>query len=280
MELRMNSFDREIAQNSIIDYVSRSQPGRARQVAEDVKKIVASSEKEEILSLGKYLISFAYDVIEQARKRAISEALEAARAGYSNPDIFRSRLLDYLEEGAGDQQISELLDLSEISLLPWIELGGNVHNAPEAGELRGRAIRYLESFPEHPGLLLIRAMAELSCSDPDVELCREDLETMLVSGISRYGLPEKEIVDIANALRKLARAQLNSVIEPFIVALYSSMDKLPEQSPTIWREIDQTVNEFPIESASFSIAQSLNRIPAALKDNYQIDDEARSALNF
>ena len=280
MELRMNSFDRETAQNSIIDYVSRSQPGRARQVAEDVKKIVASSEKEEILSLGKYLISFAYDVIEQARKRAISEALEAARAGYSNPDIFRSRLLDYLEEGAGDQQISELLDLSEISLSPWIELGGNVHNAPEAGELRGRAIRYLESFPEHPGLLLIRAMAELSCSDPDVELCREDLETMLVSGISRYGLPEKEIVDIANALRKLARTQLNSVIEPFIVALYSSMDKLPEQSPTIWREIDQTVKEFPIESASFSIAQSLNRIPAALKDNYQIDEEARRALNF
>jgi ATP-dependent DNA helicase RecQ len=280
MELRLDRFDRETAQNSIIDYVSRSQPGRAQQVSEDVKRISAVSEKEEILELGKYLITFAYEIIEQARKRAISEALEAARAGYTSSESFRSRLLAYLEEGAGDAQIEELLDLSEISLSPWLAIGMNVHNAPEAGELRGRAIRYLESFPEHPGLLLIRAMAELSCSNADLELCRDDLETLIVSGAKRYGLSEAEISLVAKNLRKVAKSHLNLLIEPLLVALNASMEKLPEQSPAIWREIEQTLKEFPIESANFSIAKSLSLLPETLKKTYQLDDRARSALNL
>ncbi len=280
LELKLDTYDRQTAQNAIISYVSRSQPGRAEQVAEEVAKISSNTVKDEILQLGRYLIQFAYDVIEQARKRAISEALEAAREGAIHPEKFRSRLLEYLEEGSGDQRLEELLDASDINLFPWIEVGQNVHNAPEAGELRGRAIRFLESFPEHPGLLLIRSLAEASCSNTDLELCREDLETMLVSGFSRYKLRDSEIGVVAKAIRSTAKTGSKSLIEPFLVALDRSARKLHEQSPAMWYEIEQTINEFPAESANFKIAKALHRLPKALKGTYQIDDSARRALNL
>ena len=103
---------------------------------------------------------------------------------------------------------------------------------------------------------------------------------MLVSGAKRYALSEAEISLVAKNLRRVAKSHLNLLIEPFLVALDASMGKLPEQSPAIWREIEHTLTEFPIESANFSIAKSLSHLPERLKNTYQLDDRARSALNL
>jgi ATP-dependent DNA helicase RecQ len=280
IELKLNAFDRSAARESIIDYVSRSQPGRTMQVANDVTQITGATEKEEIVRLGQYLITFSYEVIEQARKRAISEALEAARAGHQDPLIFRERLNAYLEEGVGDQQITDLLETTRVDMESWVQVGINVHNASEANELRGRSIRYLESYPEHPGLLLLRAMAELSCNSSDSNLCREDLETLFVAGARSYGLDSRQIVSLCASLRKIAKSRHMKVLEPLLVALDQSVKKLPELSPTLTREIELTTAEFPEESLHFLITKKLSELPKLTKATFELNSNSRKILNL
>ena len=219
MELTLDYYNRDRARKSIIDYVTRSQPGRADQVAKDINAIVATTDREEIISLLRYVIQFSYDVIVRSRKRAISEALEAARVGSVSPDAFRDRLLDYLEEGAGSRQVEELLNKSEIDLSDWLDISDSIHNAAEAGELRGISIRYLESYPDHPGLLLLRSLAEISTSDADLILCRQDLEGMFVAGIRQYGRDDGYIDSCCTLLLDWAEKSSTDVIEPLLVAL-------------------------------------------------------------
>jgi ATP-dependent DNA helicase RecQ len=280
MNLTLEYFNRDVSHAAIIDYVARSQPGRAQQVADDVRKITGTSEKSEILALGTYLTKFAYEVIVQARKRAISEALEAARAGHATPEEFRTRLLAYLEEGAGDQHIEELLSSSSVLLQAWFDLGTNVHNAPEAGELRGRAIRFLESFPEHPGLLLIRAMSELGCTDPDQTLCRQDLEAMFTSGVTRYGLVESDFKEVLDALRHYARMQSGALIEPLLMSLDSSASHLPALATYLSQEIDRTVEAFPTEARNFAVAKSLHRIQNSFSEILDLNAQSKHALKL
>ena len=280
MTLNLEAFDRDVAHSAVTNYVARSQPGRAQQASDDVKKISGASEKNEILALGTYLTKFAYEVIAQARKRAIGEALEAARAGDKSPDAFRARLLAYLEEGAGDHQIEELLDSPETSLSAWFELGTNVHNAPEAGELRGRAIRYLESFPEHPGLLLIRAMSEMGCSSPDQMLSRQDLEAMFIAGVERYGLGESDFKGVLNSLRHYARSRYVGIIEPLLMSLDSSQKRLPMLGRYLSQEVDKTIEDFPVEAGNFVVAKSLGRIEQSFNNILDLNPQTKLALKL
>ena len=102
----------------------------------------------------------------------------------------RTRLLDYLQEGLGAEQISRLLDEQKVSLMDWFNLIGKCQTAMDAGELRGLCIRALESQPNHPGLLLTRAVSETMCYDHDDSVSSQQISTALVVGIKKFNLTE------------------------------------------------------------------------------------------
>ena len=141
-------------------------------------------------------------------------------------------------------------------------------------------IRFLESFPEHPGLLLIRAMSELGCTDPDQTLCRQDLEAMFTSGSTRYGLAESDFKKVLDALRHYARMQCGALIEPLLMSLDSSTSQLPAIATYLSQEIDITVKAFPVEARNFAVAKNLHRVQNSFSGILDLNAQSKQALKL
>ena len=70
--------------------------------------------------LCKTLIGFTYDIIERARRTALREVVLMARNS-ENDLAIRTRILDYLTEGVGAEQIQLLLQEEHVNLEDWKE---------------------------------------------------------------------------------------------------------------------------------------------------------------
>ena len=185
-------FDLEAAKGALLRYVETTQPARVPVFEQRLDEVGPGSPVQCALALANLLIGFTYDVIERSRRRMIQESMLLARSANTDLEI-RRRLLDYLSEGFGAEQIEELLRDTGIDLAGWFDLFGNVQSPLEAGELRGLCIRFLESFPDHPALLLVRAAAEARCSDHDEAASSRGVEAAIRVGLERYELPRRDV---------------------------------------------------------------------------------------
>lgn len=144
---------------------------------------------DEVVKVYAYqVVEFVYDHIEQRRRRAMREMLEAAR----NPERFREQLMAYLEESEFTQPVKELAQ--RISPSEWFDLIDRAEGADGLVKLSGACRRQLEEFPRHPGLLLLAGFCRLHYDD-------EDLRD--VQGAFRYlreDYPEIQPHDIAKGL--------------------------------------------------------------------------------
>jgi ATP-dependent DNA helicase RecQ len=142
------------------------------------------------------LVKFIYERIERARRHALSEILNAARTCRTDED-FRRRILERLEESEWDERLEALLK-SELGGLDRVDdLLDSVTSANDAAELRGATNRALESFPDVPGLRLLRAVAEALCPDCNAELVRQNVDAALGFAIKDY---QVDIEDVARTV--------------------------------------------------------------------------------
>lgn len=212
-------FDFEGARVRLLDHMQAAQPGRTKILARQLSEIRDGSPRELALQLARQLISFTYNVVERSRRRALQEAVLMARIAQDDAGI-RERLLDYLQEGMGAEQIERLVEEEDVSLDRWCALLEHTHTAVDAGELRGLAIRALESFPEHPGLMLVRGAAEAMCSDAVESISAQALHAALRSAVADYELDESSISETVAFLFDLAAIKVPSLKAPLVLALY------------------------------------------------------------
>ena len=277
-DLEIAPFDPEISKAAVLDYIRRSQPGRAKADEEALSSLNLRSDRDSIINIVRYLINFAYDVIEQSRRRAISESFEAARIGSRDQDAFRKRLLEYLEEGAGSDFIERLLSEESVDLDDWVSLILQINNAAEAGEFRGIAIRYLESYPEHPGLLLIRAIAESMSGDCDERRVREDLESALQFGTSVYGLKQREVRTLANKLLNFSLERSPRLAAPLIMAFDGQEASIGAQE--LQQLISRLITEYPERTIDIRATLSIRNIKNQLTGINDALNEASSMLEI
>lgn len=154
-----------------------------------------------------------YDTIEKGRRREPRE-----------PDAtLRQRIVRYFESTyideptdviesphLGFELISGIIDVVYDELSGSI-LGG-IRSANEASGLRGGVSRYLESTPDHPGLLILRALAELYCNDCDTTSMMHDLMAACDFAINRYSCSKSSLDNtIMYVMRKII--ERNETIE-------------------------------------------------------------------
>ncbi len=208
--------------DKILVYVRRSDSGRVKDVQRKLSPFITKdSNNEVIISLVNVLVSFCYDTIERARRRSIFEALEAAKNG-NDPTIFRRRLLNYLQEGMDPDSFQKIVEADEIDFTECLEITKKVNNAMEAGELRGITIRFLESYPEQPALLMLRALSESLCDDCDGDVVFEAVTSLFLSAREKYSL---EIVQMEKAISLLAdfgETRNPIVFGPLLLAILKS----------------------------------------------------------
>ena len=132
--------------------------------------------------------------------------MELARQASGDKE-FRRRLLDYLQEGVDATTIQGLVDRPGVDFADWFNLLEKVNSPLEAGELRGICIRFLESYADHPGLLVVRAVTEAMSSDTDETICYQSLLSAFDLGQERYSLSEQVESGLLGVLNiALARA--------------------------------------------------------------------------
>lgn len=218
----LKPFDLNQCKRVFLDYVHMAQPGRALTIAHQLDSISPAEPKEAARWLAEVLIDFTYDVVERSRRRAIHEAILLARNGEDDRRI-RRRLLDYLQEGVGAEQFQELLERSEVQLAPWREIADQIHTPMEAGEIRGLVIRALESFPDHPGALLLRAVTEMMCSDSDDTITAQALRMAFRSAQQRYSVGSQDIVQTIEWLAVRASTRNRALCLPLSFAIFETI---------------------------------------------------------
>lgn len=166
------------------------------------------------------LVEFIYDTIERGRRRALREMLslcEDAVRGDTDR-VVRERLLRYLEttysreiediigETGRYDKLLRLVD-GKVESTDGEVLGG-IRSPREAQEIRGQAARFLESYPDHPGLLTLRAVADVHCPDCSIPAVVDDLQAATRFAVARYGVDQQTVADlIAWALFKIYERQ-------------------------------------------------------------------------
>lgn len=196
--LKIQKFQQDKVIQSVLSYVSASQPGRTKDIESKLSRIPFTNITDYLVEVVRVFITFIYDVIERSRRRSLQESMHAARD--VNEEQFRKRLLEYLQEGVGAENIQSLIEKADVEFSDWIIFSQHMANAIEAGEIRGISIRFLESYPDHPGLLLLRGISEAKCSNSDPEIMTQSLASAFLMSYERYSMGIEEIIETIDQL--------------------------------------------------------------------------------
>ncbi len=192
---------------SFLTYVEMSQPGRVPVIRRALDERSFEKPREVVLACAELLIEFVYDTVERARRRSLREMWLAARECSDDAQL-RQRILEYLTEGDIAPLLERLIDDEPFTFESWYAALDSVATVEEAREWRGGAARLLGSYPDHPGLLLARALAE--AFDPSGEL-REfssNIEAAIRSAHLRYDCSASDLESLVEwLLRQCARSK-------------------------------------------------------------------------
>lgn len=229
---------------------------------EDIGPFETNSNVKIVKAATRILINFIYETIEKGRRRGLREMLRVAESAIksSNQDEeIRFRIVRYFES-TYSIEIAAILDSANIGfdIIPSIfdgeenevgELTGGIRSANEASGLRGQVSRYLESTPDHPGLLALRALSELFCKDYNEEAVMEDYEAFIKFALDEYARESDEVLKF---------------LEYFIHKAFERDEKIAEKlfySATEYLDVNALCNYF-IESSIFTEEQKT--IPASI----------------
>jgi len=165
----------ESLETYLLRYTTRVPRGLTAElnVAGDIK----AAEGSALRAMVKYL----YDEIERKRRTATRTMLEIARAGVTKPEVARKLLLNYLQ--ASTKFTDELEQIAQGDMLSsdWTKVADSATAPAEVDELRGAVARVLESYPTHPGLLLLSSIVRVRPSEVDLKRSNEEFSAALKS---------------------------------------------------------------------------------------------------
>lgn len=248
----VNPTTPESVQRALLDFVERSQPGRLDSIAAGLQASYPKLEAA-IEDCGRALITFVYDTIERSRRRSMREMYLVAATATSDGEI-RRRVLDYLSEGDIAPVLERLVDARRFSFDPWLEEIGKIASTSDAREWRGTTGRLLGSYPDHPGLLAGRALAEAFDPDGDIREMEATLHSAVDAALDRYSLPEAEVARFLEWVAvRFAERRPGVVVATIGVATSRAID-----SPRLRRWADEMADDPGL--ALLRLAEHLARV--------------------
>ncbi len=190
----LERYNDKKCKSNLLNYISANQPGMKRAFKELLDKTPEDDNKQAVWHLIKVFIKFTYEHIEKARRRAISEAMLLGRTCKTDGEI-RSQILSYLQEGLAPETIEEWLKGDEVDLKKIEEyLNKALLSSSDAEEIRGNMIRLIESYPNHPVLVVLRGLTELLIKDTNENQYLQNLEAGFSFAILNYKISENKVL--------------------------------------------------------------------------------------
>lgn len=190
--LLIKKFEPRTIVLSFGEYVARYQEGQKRHEMNKIRRQNYRGQKEFILTMVEMLLEFTDRVFERSRRRAILNMLELAEAGARIKNVdeqdkeIRRRILNYL--GASNKELLRTIMLDKSFIHEAVEAVKRVRKKDEA-KLLAETRRELESYPEHPGLILVAVGLEMMSEEVSVEQILAEIGE-LKAGSEKYGVGE------------------------------------------------------------------------------------------
>ncbi|HWL92778.1 MAG TPA: RecQ family ATP-dependent DNA helicase [Phycisphaerae bacterium] len=172
-----------------LKYLSGYLRAKIKPEIQKASALLGSDARKFILGMSQLLLRFVYEVIERGRRLALREMLAACK-NEKTEDGFRSRILRYLDASAYSDDFEAILARDDAGLDLIQNIVDELSSPNQAAELRGQAGRYLESYPDHPSLLMLRALSEAYSRNCDLQLVKEFFLASLNSLDNYYGVTE------------------------------------------------------------------------------------------
>jgi len=235
--IRISGIEKEMVIDQCCRYIEGYNRGRVAQERAKLLEYIDQPFNSFVLKAAQILIAFIYDTIEKGRRRAFVEILsmaeEAASTSEDQDNLIRQRVLRYLETTHSEEIQQVLDDVGSFNNLKIIfdggvksstgEMIGGVRSSKDAAEIRGQVARYLESYPDHPGLLYLRALSEIYCTNPDIEIAYQNIQAACDFSFSRYQISKDKLYDILTwVLEKIYNVR-KSVYNDFVVRLFDNL---------------------------------------------------------
>jgi ATP-dependent DNA helicase RecQ len=199
---------------------------------EEVLAIVAESHENFIIEVSRLLISFVYTHIELSRRRSLREMLLAVRKALGNEDL-RSSILKYLEHSEFDERLDKIIESSQGGIDALDPLLDNLVSPNDAAILRGSVARLLSSYPDNPGLLMLRGLSEALARDGDINVARQDVRASFDFALGKYNL-DRHVVGVAfGGIIGVAMGKESEVALALLDEIFSS----PEMDRILAREL-------------------------------------------
>lgn len=191
VEIAAEPNDRILA--SFYRYIAGYQ--RQRAVAARARAVAWLSQPrvDFIRRLTREVVEFVYSVVERGRRRSLSEMLRILESAKNGEDLRRG-VLDALEKSQFSAAIAELPEADLAGLSGVSELVDRIRSSIDAAEVRGETGRALAAYPDLPGLLLLRALAECLVVAPDTTAISENARAAASMAASSYAIEQHAVV--------------------------------------------------------------------------------------
>lgn len=219
-QITFGSFDKKDIIDNYKDYVIKNARGKER--AEVEKLSISSLEGWEFIRFAvKTLIEYVYDTIEKNRRAALRSMFNLAKQTLNQPEEYRNEfirneILQYLTiEKKTKDDLELILDSPDIGwdeierILPFVvdEVNDSGEDAEKCQKLKGAAGRMIESHADHPGLLMLRAIAEIKSEKYEEGLVANDISAAINFALKKYSM---DIESCKSILIKVLNLALNS----------------------------------------------------------------------
>ena len=242
-EVKLAPVTAALVDERLLAYVRRTQPGRVPAFERELRDDPPITATSRVLANAGRLVAFIYETVVRSRQRALDEMIALAQTATDDQSI-RDRILRYLELGRIAGELETLVDEEPFSFSSWQELYLQIDTVDDAREWRGATARYLESSPDHPGLLVGRALAEAVVPGGDMDTFAANLAQAIASAGERYAVEP-------DSLASFLEWQLNW---------------LHERRPQ-WAGLGYVIAERAIGEESLGLFGSLERRTVADTDN-------------
>ena len=122
----------------------------------------------------------------------------ADRRGQAGGETVRARVLEYLTEGDVAALLVDLAERERFAYSDWTPSWEQIASDTDVREWRAAAARLLVSYPDHPGLLATRAIAEMLLSDGDLTDAEINLRRSYQQAADAYAATPDDITVVVN----------------------------------------------------------------------------------
>jgi ATP-dependent DNA helicase RecQ len=263
-EVDVAAFDRATVAEALASYGRAYQVRRGEILRQHIDSIPDSAPAQFLIATAEVLLRFIYETVELARRRALSEMVQAAvgaAEAENSDDALRKRVLDYLSQTEWDKRLEDLLEAGEAGMADIPEILDDVITHIDITELRAAAGRLLASYPDVPSLLYLRGFAELLATTTNEAGVIDDVRAGTQFALSKYRLDPLAMAETILVLTQAAtrRPDMAEVILHSALAV----KEIPRET------VIRLVGTLPSELASIAANRALSILGARVVEIFE-----------